>query len=66
MLVLGVESSCDECSAAVVTEGPKLLGQVVASQISIHREYGGVVPELASRDHVRKVTMVIDGALSQA
>ncbi|MBW1872489.1 MAG: tRNA (adenosine(37)-N6)-threonylcarbamoyltransferase complex transferase subunit TsaD [Deltaproteobacteria bacterium] len=66
MLVLGIESSCDECAAAIVGPGPKLLGQQVASQIPIHLPYGGVVPELASRDHVRKIIMVVEQALEQA
>jgi N6-L-threonylcarbamoyladenine synthase len=66
MRVLGIESSCDECAAAVVEDGFVLLGQQVASQISIHSPYGGVVPELASRDHIRKVLPVVEGALREA
>jgi len=63
--VLGIESSCDECAAAVVVDGA-LRGQQVASQIAIHARYGGVVPELASRDHVRKVVPVVEAALAEA
>jgi N6-L-threonylcarbamoyladenine synthase len=66
MLVLGIESSCDECAAAVVGPGPELLGQEVASQIPIHSPYGGVVPELASRDHIRKIVVVIEKTLEEA
>ncbi len=66
MHVLGIESSCDECAAAVVADGPRLLGQCVDSQVAVHAPFGGVVPELASRDHVRQVTMVIEQALERA
>jgi len=66
MHVLGIESSCDECAAAVVADGPRLLGQCVNSQVAVHAPFGGVVPELASRDHVRQVTMVIEQALERA
>ncbi len=65
MLVLGIESSCDECAAAVV-KGGILIAQRVASQIPIHSPYGGVVPELASRDHVRRVVPVVEAVLSEA
>ncbi|HUU03908.1 MAG TPA: tRNA (adenosine(37)-N6)-threonylcarbamoyltransferase complex transferase subunit TsaD [Myxococcota bacterium] len=66
MLVLGIESSCDECAAAVVSDGSRLLGQQVASQIPIHAVYGGVVPELASRDHVRRIIGVIEACLERS
>jgi N6-L-threonylcarbamoyladenine synthase len=66
MRVLGIESSCDECAAAVLEDGRSLRGQVVASQVAIHAAYGGVVPELASRDHLRKVVQVVEGTLQQA
>ncbi|MBN2495201.1 MAG: tRNA (adenosine(37)-N6)-threonylcarbamoyltransferase complex transferase subunit TsaD [Deltaproteobacteria bacterium] len=69
MLVLGIESSCDECAAAVVacdSGAIRLLGQRIASQIPIHAPYGGVVPELASRDHVRRIVQVIAEALDRA
>jgi len=64
--ILGIESSCDETAAAVVTDGREVLSSVVASQIDIHRKYGGVVPELASREHLRQIVPVVREALSQA
>jgi N6-L-threonylcarbamoyladenine synthase len=64
--VLGVETSCDETAAAVVTEEGRVLSDVVRSQIALHAPYGGVVPELASRDHARAVLPVIREALSRA
>jgi N6-L-threonylcarbamoyladenine synthase len=66
MKILGIETSCDETAAAVVQEGQKVLSNIVASQVSIHRKYGGVVPELASRHHVEAILPVIQEALSQA
>ncbi len=66
MLVLGIESSCDETAAAVVRDGREVLSSVVASQHELHAEYGGVVPEIASRAHVERITPVIDAALRQA
>ena len=66
MKILGIESSCDETAAAVVQEGQKVLSNIVASQVSIHRKYGGVVPELASRHHVEAILPVIQEALSRA
>ena len=65
MVVLGIESSCDDSAAAVLRDG-RLAGSVVSSQHAVHGPYGGVVPELASREHVRHVLAVIDGALTQA
>src|SRR6266851_2974594 len=53
--ILGIESSCDETAAAVVADGREILSSVVASQIDVHRKYGGVVPELASREHLRQI-----------
>jgi N6-L-threonylcarbamoyladenine synthase len=64
--VLGIESSCDETAAAVVEDGRRALSDVVATQIEIHRRWGGVVPELASRNHVVQVMPVIDQALAAA
>src|ERR1700756_1943925 len=64
--ILGIESSCDETAAAVVAGGRKILSSVVASQIDIHRKYGGVVPELASREHLRKIVPVVREAMEQA
>ncbi|HPQ45087.1 MAG TPA: tRNA (adenosine(37)-N6)-threonylcarbamoyltransferase complex transferase subunit TsaD, partial [Syntrophales bacterium] len=52
MLVLGIESSCDETAASVVLDGTKALSNVIASQIDVHSKYGGVVPEIASRKHM--------------
>jgi len=63
--ILGIESSCDE-TAAVVADGREILSSVVASQIDIHRKYGGVVPELASREHLRQIVPVVREALAQA
>jgi N6-L-threonylcarbamoyladenine synthase len=64
--ILGIESSCDETAAAVVVDGREILSSVVASQIDIHRKYGGVVPELASREHLRQIVPVVREALAQA
>jgi len=66
MYVLGIESSCDETAAAVVEDGSRILSNVIASQIAIHRPFGGVVPELASRHHLVNVTSVIRRALDGA
>jgi N6-L-threonylcarbamoyladenine synthase len=65
-LVLGIESSCDETAAAIVAGGVRILSNVVASQVDIHRKYGGVVPELASREHLRQIVPVVREALEQA
>jgi N6-L-threonylcarbamoyladenine synthase len=65
-LILGIESSCDETAAAVVERGARTLSSVVASQISTHARYGGVVPELASREHLRAIVPVVRAALAQA
>ncbi len=66
MRILGIESSCDETAAAVVADGREILSSVVASQIDVHRKYGGVVPELASREHLRQIVPVVREALAQA
>src|SRR6266566_4205099 len=66
MRILGIESSCDETAAAVVVDGREILSSVVASQIEIHRKYGGVVPELASREHLRQIVPVVREAIAQA
>ena len=63
---MGIESSCDETAAAIVADGVAILSSVVASQVEIHRKYGGVVPELASREHLRQIVPVVREALSQA
>ena len=65
-LILGIESSCDETAAAVVERGARTLSSVVASQIATHARYGGVVPELASREHLRAIVPVVREALGQA
>jgi N6-L-threonylcarbamoyladenine synthase len=65
-LILAVESSCDETAAAVVERGRRVLSSVVASQIAIHAPYGGVVPELASREHLRNLVPVVRAAMAQA
>jgi N6-L-threonylcarbamoyladenine synthase len=64
--ILGIESSCDETAAAVVEDGRRILSSVVASQIDIHRKYGGVVPELASREHLRQIVPVVREAMEAA
>jgi N6-L-threonylcarbamoyladenine synthase len=64
--ILGIESSCDETAAAVVVDGCKILSSVVSSQLDIHSKYGGIVPELASREHLRQIVPVVREALSQA
>jgi N6-L-threonylcarbamoyladenine synthase len=66
MLVLGIESSCDETAAAVVADGERICSSAVASQILMHEKYGGVVPELASREHLRAIQPVVDEACRQA
>ncbi len=66
MRVLGIESSCDETAAAVVVDGEHVLSNVVASQVLMHERYGGVVPELASREHLRRIAPVVDEARRQA
>ena len=65
-LILGIESSCDETAAAVVRRGTDVLSNVIASQIDIHSPYGGVVPELASREHLRNIVPVVRAALGEA
>src|SRR6187455_2876943 len=72
MLILGIETSCDETAAAIVEETGDtakpwaIRSNVIASQVAIHREWGGVVPELASRQHVRDICGVVEHALSEA
>src|SRR5271166_4291534 len=65
-LILGIESSCDETAAAIVAGGRRILSSVVASQVDVHRKYGGVVPELASREHLRQIVPVVREAVEQA
>ncbi len=66
MRILGIESSCDETAAAVVRDGREILSSVVASQDDVHRKYGGIVPELASREHLRQIVPVVREALERA
>lgn len=63
-MILGIESSCDETAAAVVRDGREILSSVISSQIESHKRFGGVVPELASREHLEKIEEVVDKALS--
>ena len=65
-LILGIESSCDETAAAVVRAGGEVLANVVASQMKLHANYGGVVPELASREHLRNIVPVVRAAMARA
>ena len=66
MKILGIDTSCDETAAAVVTDGKEVLSNVVASQIKTHQEYGGVVPELASRKHIEAINYVVSKSLEEA
>ena len=66
ILILAVESSCDETAASVVKNGRTVLSNVIFSQIALHTQYGGVVPEIASRKHIEKINQVISEALQQA
>ena len=65
-LVLGIESSCDETSVAVVKNGREVLSNVIDTQIKIHEQFGGVVPEIASRNHIEAISRVTKLALEQA
>jgi len=66
LLILGIESSCDETAAAVVEDGRRIMSNVVASQQHLHRKYGGVVPEIACRAHVEAIVATLDDALAEA
>ncbi len=66
ILILGIESSCDETAAAIVKNGSEVLSDVVNSQISIHQQFGGVVPEVASRKHIENIALVVDTAFKDA
>ena len=66
IVVLGIETSCDETSAAVVRNGREVLSNVINSQIAIHEKFGGVVPEIASRKHIEAISNVVEEALKQA
>src|SRR5205814_2581711 len=66
MLVLGIETSCDETAAAVVRDGREILSNVIYSQVKTHTTYGGVVPEIASREHLLKIRPIVDKAFADA
>src|SRR5436190_6354704 len=66
MLVLGIETSCDETAAAVVRDGREIVSSVIASQIETHKRFGGVVPEIASREHLDKIVPIVEEALKRA
>ena len=66
MKILAIESSCDETAAAVVEDGRKILSSVINSQVEEHKQYGGVVPEIASRRHIENICAVVKGALEKA
>lgn len=66
MYILGIESSCDETSVSIVKNGTEEIATVISSQIDIHKDYGGVVPEIASRHHVKNITMVLEECLEKA
>ena len=64
--ILGIESSCDETAAAVIRNGREVMSNIISSQIELHKLYGGVVPEIASRKHMEKINQVIEEALEEA
>lgn len=66
MIIIGIETSCDETAAAVVKDGREILSNVVLSQVDIHREFGGVVPEVAARSHIEAILPVVEKALAEA
>jgi N6-L-threonylcarbamoyladenine synthase len=66
MIVLGIETSCDETAAAVVRNGREILSSIISSQVNLHKPYGGVVPELASREHLKKIEPIVQEAIDQA
>ena len=66
MIVLGVETSCDETAVAIVKDGKEVIANVVYSQIDIFEKFGGVIPEVASRKHIQKITVVFDECLKMA
>ncbi|MDP6357509.1 MAG: tRNA (adenosine(37)-N6)-threonylcarbamoyltransferase complex transferase subunit TsaD, partial [Planctomycetota bacterium] len=66
MLILGIESSCDETAASVVRDGTESLSNIVASQQDLHKIYGGVVPEIACRAHIESITPVIEEAIGRS
>ena len=64
--ILGIESSCDETACSIVKNGKEVISNVVATQIDVHKQFGGVLPEVASRIHVENISMVIEEALTKA
>jgi len=66
MKVLGIETSCDETAAAVVDNGTSIMSNVIASQVDIHARYGGIVPEVASRQHLLAIVPVVEKAMADA
>jgi N6-L-threonylcarbamoyladenine synthase len=66
LMILGIETSCDETSAAVVKNGREVLSNVIASQVDLHAPFGGVVPEIAARRHVESIGFIVDEALTMA
>ncbi|KDE66946.1 tRNA (adenosine(37)-N6)-threonylcarbamoyltransferase complex transferase subunit TsaD [Fusobacterium necrophorum] len=66
MIILGIESSCDETSIAVIQDGKTILSNYISSQIDIHKEYGGVVPEIASRQHIKNIAAILEESLTEA
>jgi len=66
MKILGIETSCDETAAAVVEDGIRILSNQIASQVEIHARYGGIVPEVASRQHILTIIPIIEQAMTEA
>ena len=66
MIILGIESSCDETSIAIIRDGKTILSNYISSQIDIHKEYGGVVPEIASRQHIKNIAAILEESLTEA
>ena len=64
MYILAIESSCDETSASIIKDGVEEIATIISSQIDIHKAYGGVVPEIASRNHVKNITIVLEECLT--
>ena len=66
IITLGIESSCDETSVAIIKNGREVLSNIIDTQIKIHEQYGGVVPEIASRNHIEAISRVVEIALKEA
>ena len=66
IVILGIETSCDETASSIVKNGQEVLSNVINSQIDIHKSYGGVVPEIASRNHLENISIVVKESLNQA